>query len=496
MNKIGVELAKRFEQVQPMDFYGEIFNDELEHQELDVEGEYTHGRYIGIATVIRTVRKDSDLVTRSFNHYVYDGLDSLDWLLYDDKQCHTGEHSRLTIISPVSYAGRNRTSKNARYMYALCVEVDGLRYHQDGFPVGLYNLLKQCSVESGYLPKPTYIVASGNGVHLYYKFVKPVPCFDNVKVSLAKYKHLLTVKIWNKYVTDLHTKEKVQQQSVFQGFRMVGTRTKSGDVCEAYRMGEPVTLDYLNGFVSSDKAKIAIAYKSDLPLAKAKELYPNWYERRIVNGDDSKGHWVCNRALYNWWIRQIENNASVGHRYFCLMCLCIYAIKCDVEFEELEKECYRLMHKFDSLTVEEDNHFTVSDVQSALDIYRSKGDKLYTYPIDYISSHSGIEIKRNKRNGRKQSDHIKYMQGIKQVKMSLGEDVKGGRPKGTTKHLAVWKWQYDNPNGSKAECIRDLKLSKPTVYKWWDVPILNLDKPYMSEQDGIMEWDGPLPFEP
>lgn len=497
MNKIGVELAKRFEQVQPLDFYAEIFNDEMGHQELDKEGECIHGYYIAIATVIRTICKDGEFLTRSCNYFVYDGLDKLDWILYDDKQCHTDEHSRLTIISPVSYAGRNRTSKNARFMYALCIELDGLRYHQDGFPVGLYNLLKQCSTESGYLPRPTYIVASGNGVHLYYKFVKPVPCFDNVKTSLAKYKHLMTTKIWNRYITDLCSKEQVQQQSVFQGFRMVGTRTKSGDVCEAYRVGDPVTLEYLNGFVP-DKFKIAIAYKSDLPLARAKELYPSWYDRKIVNGDLSRGHWVCNRALYDWWIRQIEDGASVGHRYFCLMCLCIYAVKCDIDFDELEKECYRLMHKFELLTVDEDNHFTLSDVQSALDIYRAKGDKLYTYPVDYISSHSGIEIKKNKRNGRKQADHIKYMQGIKQLKLSLGEDVKGGRPKGTTKHIEVQKWRYDNPNGSKAECIRDLQLSKPTVYKWWNVPILDLEKPYKSvavdELDSM--WDNQLPFEP
>ena len=30
------------------------------------------------------------------------------------------------------------------------------------------------------------------------------------------------------------------------------------------------------------------------------------------------------------------------------------------------------------------------------------------------------------------------------------------------------EWRKNNPNGKKAQCIRDTGLSKMTVYKWWN----------------------------
>ena len=39
-----------------------------------------------------------------------------------------------------------------------------------------------------------------------------------------------------------------------------------------------------------------------------------------------------------------------------------------------------------------------------------------------------------------------------------------GRPSAEQK---VKEWRKANPDGKKAECIRDLKLDKKTVYKWW-----------------------------
>ena len=44
-----------------------------------------------------------------------------------------------------------------------------------------------------------------------------------------------------------------------------------------------------------------------------------------------------------------------------------------------------------------------------------------------------------------------------------------GRPKGSgTKKNIISAWRETHPDGTKAECIRDTGISKPTVYKWWD----------------------------
>ena len=44
-----------------------------------------------------------------------------------------------------------------------------------------------------------------------------------------------------------------------------------------------------------------------------------------------------------------------------------------------------------------------------------------------------------------------------------------GRPQGSSKEKEVVRaWREQNPQGKKADCIRETKLSKPTVYKWWE----------------------------
>lgn len=465
MNVLSHELSKRYEQIYYDEFYREIFNDELHHQELDSEGSFTKGEYIGIATRISTFANGS---TKSHNFYVYDDLGELGTLVWEDRHFLEGETRRLTILSPVSYAGNRRTSENARFLYALVVEIDNLRVDDQGNQVGLADLLHQ--MEKGLLPQATYIVASGNGVHLYYKFVKPIPCFKNIKKSLWAYKKALTKKLWNRYVTTDHQEEKIQYESVFQGFRMVGTQTKAGDTCDAFRLGDQVTIEYMNEFVAK-KSRMDIAYKSELTRAKAKELYPEWYQKRIVEGDQTRGHWVCKRALYDWWRDRLHYEVVVGHRYYCLMCLAIYAIKCNIPYEELEKDAYSFLDMFDAMSVSEKNPFRIEDVEAALDIYRSKGDGLYTYPITYIEKHSGMTMPRNKRNGRTQAKHLEIARHNRDVDNDNWREGNGRK----SLHAQVQGWRAAHPDGRKSDCIRDLGISKPTCYKWWDIPIDLLD---------------------
>ncbi|EKC43765.1 replication protein, partial [human gut metagenome] len=78
---------------------------------------------------------------------------------------------------------------------------------------------------------------------------------------------------------------------------------------------------------------------------------------------------------------------------------------------------------------------------------------------------TGIVIKKNKRNGRKQAQHIKIMNAIRDIEHPDGEwRNKDGRP---DKSQIVVDWRMAHPDGTKAECIRETGLSKPTVYSWW-----------------------------
>ena len=81
------------------------------------------------------------------------------------------------------------------------------------------------------------------------------------------------------------------------------------------------------------------------------------------------------------------------------------------------------------------------------------------------SDKTGIRLTTNKRNGRKQSQHVKIMNAIREIEHPDGEwRNKNGAPE---KKEIVEEWQQLHPNGKKSECIKDTGLSKPTVYKWW-----------------------------
>jgi hypothetical protein len=121
------------------------------------------------------------------------------------------------------------------------------------------------------------------------------------------------------------------------------------------------------------------------------------------------------------------------------------------------------MEVFEGKTDSEDNHFTIKDVMDALQSYED--GELVTYPVNSISNRSGLHIKKNRRNYRKQKVHVKYMNNQRAFKVELGECTNGGRPTAQNK---VAYWRIVNPTGKKADCIRETGLSKKTVYKWWE----------------------------
>lgn len=443
------ELSAIYKEVAPKYFYRQIFQ-----HHLDKKGAFTKGKYVGIACEITKEKKGKKTVVK--RHTITDDLDTIDDLLKSEN---------FIIISPISYIGKSRKTENATRMYAFAIEIDDLRVSDDGRPVGLNDLLHHFDIEL--LPTPNYIICSGNGVHLYYVFEQPLILFDNVKKSLDAFKKALTPYFWNQYVTKDYKIENIQFESPFQGFRMAGGVTKKGDRTRIFEIStHPIAIEELNRYAvkyGKKECQIDIAYESELTLAEAKEAYPEWYERRIVN-KQKKGTWECKRDLYDWWKRRITEGASVGHRYYCLLMLSIYAIKCgrNVSEEELIEDAYSFLDKFDEMSENEINRFTDEDVMDALQGYYDKN--LVTYPINSIVYRSGIPIEKNKRNFRKQAIHIKYMNNQRAFKVEMGECTNGGRP---DKRQIVQSWRLEHPGGRKIECERDTGLSRHTVLKWW-----------------------------
>ena len=68
-------------------------------------------------------------------------------------------------MAPISYFGKRRSGKLARFFYALVFDLDGV-----GMPQ-LRDILHQ--MNKGILPKATFVVNSGTGLHLYSALTEP-----------------------------------------------------------------------------------------------------------------------------------------------------------------------------------------------------------------------------------------------------------------------------------------------------------------------------------
>lgn len=433
-------LKALFEEVHYMDFYRDIFPE----GSFEERGEYEDGKYNGIAIAIEKGSKRAKRMT------ITDDLDTIADMV--------GSHD-FCLMSPISYAGKSRKSSNARFMYALAIDLDGMteRKHWDFFMEQINRGHEMLQFVWG-LPRPTYLVSSGSGIHIYYVFKQPIPMFKNIVEELEKLKRRLTWQAWTQGASSLH--DKVQYESLFQGFRVVGTITKDGGRCRAFSVGEKVTVEYLNKFVPEDHRAVSFVYKSDLRLEDAKKKYPEWYQRRIVE-KRPRNTWTCKKAVYDWWIRKLKEGAEQGHRYWCIMTLATYAQKCGVPRETLEEDAYGLIPFMNT----KGDEFTEDDVMHALEAYT---DSYATYPIDTIVWRTGIQIEKNRRNGQKQSDHLEEARAIRDIRMRRqGRKWTdgNGRP---DKLSVVAEWRSEHSEGTKAECIRETGLSKKTVYRWWE----------------------------
>ena len=448
--------AYGYNSVSALDFYNDIFGEDLEPSRMPED--YRTGEYAAIAVEKIPCKRRDKTTGKLIDSYkgrrftVTQGNQELFDLI--DKS------EEFCIISPISYAGLQRSNKNARYMYAMVIEIDDIA----GL-VGLKELIYSWNRRVLRMPQPTYIVCSGSGLHLYFVFERPIPMFASIFKQLSEIKTHFTKAFWNRYVTNSHQPENVQYESINQPFRCVGTITKNRkSYAMAFETGNKITIEYLNNLLPAN-LKMDEIYKSKLSLAEAKRQYPEWYQRRIVEGK-ARGHWNRHEGIYYNWIEKMKTETVVGHRYFCLENLCSLAVQCKIEPAQVEKDCREMAVLLEELTREENNHFTEYDILSALKTYHEADERAYRRKIEFISHKTGITLTPNKRNGRKQNVHLQIARATRDILIPDGLwRYTGGAP---TAENRVREWRKSNPTGRKADCIRETGLSKKTVYKWWE----------------------------
>lgn len=228
---------------------------------------------------------------------------------------------KFAIMSPITYVGRNNTQENARYLYALAFDLDGvsLRKHHKMFDL----------VKRGMMPMPNLIVNSGHGYHLYYLLEDPVPLHPVIVPLLNRLKHGMTNILWNMGTSELEDR---QYQSILQSFRLPGTLTKFGKPIRAFVCPgvDRYSLEDLNKYLytyklSPEELSICTGKAKYNPkgvtLSEAERMWPEWYFSRVVQKKRVGRKWHVNRAVYDWWhntLLSAGDEIKVHHRYWCI----------------------------------------------------------------------------------------------------------------------------------------------------------------------------------
>jgi hypothetical protein len=384
----------------------------------------------------------------------------------------------FAILSPVTYVGRHNTAANARFLYAFAFDLDGVGVHQ------IHNIMR-CVEDLETFPMPNIVVNSGHGLHLYFLLKQPVPMFSQNLELLNRIKKGLTDKVWNDLTSEIRD---LQYQGVLQGFRMPETKTKFGEKIAAFQSNAPMySVEELHDYIIEPKQLTAAelaqlvgdskrSNATGVTLTEAAKRWPEWYVERVIKKLPPSGKWHVKRDVYDWWLlrlRESKNEVKVHHRYWCMLTLVIYGLKCDISREEVQADGYSLVEQFDKLTDSEDNHFTTGDVDDAMKGYAYGYN---TWPIVEIEKTTGLLFQRNRRNGRDKWTHLKRIRAMEEVDYPDGSWRKGnGRKKGSVVSSEdsrcaqiVRKWREENPDSNnKSACARDTGLTRPTVRKWW-----------------------------
>ena len=381
---------------------------------------------------------------------------------WEDDYMNYVEENPMTLCSGLTYRGRTNHLAKAQQMNALIFDLDSVT------PTQMNVLFKRFDENPEWirtLPRPTYVVMSGTGLHLYYFLDKSIDLYPNIKDQFRELKHMLTFRIWEYRETT--KEENIQYQGINQGFRMVGSCNNKYDLpVKAFKTGERVSVDYLNAYCYEEDKRVNIEdrFFTKNTLEEAKMKFPEWYEKVIVKGDKERSHWTVKRDLYEWWKRKIPQIKG-GHRYYFLMTLVIYGVKCNIPKSEVEKDLYELYEVVKQVQHEHD--LSIEDVKSALDVY----DPAYNnFPIDVIVEKTGIQIQKNKRNYRKQEHHLEEARAIRDIRMKRDNKVwwnEKGRPIGSgTKEELVLNYLKENPKSKPSEIAKALNISRTTVYKF------------------------------
>jgi len=310
------------------------------------------------------------------------------------------------------------------------------------------------------IPRPTWVVNSGGGIHLYYVYA------EAVTGEFWRYQPLLEIK---RKITALIKQEvveagkgKIDMLAVIQGHRVPGSLTKKNQIVLAMEGGPRWSIRAI-----ADIAGIPWpdSYTADpLPTPTKKPRQP---KRSKITDEVSavtvpRGELVYMprpnpRFFESCRCRLWTERRHVARRQNALFALAIVGYKCGLSRAEVLAETTQLAELF--------NAYRVQDGRDALNIREESVKWMNGYNPKYVrctaarlAEFFGWDWSPTpvKRNGRKQAAHLKIARATRNARISVD------------KAAAVQQYRAANPDASQRQCRRDTKMSRDTIAKYWN----------------------------
>lgn len=396
-------------------------------------------------------------------------------------------------VSPCLFYQNWRRKKLLNYVGAFALDIDKLRPHDLKTFLRLF--------DEGRVLRPSIIVNSGSGMHFYYVLNEMLRCDlgsyeANYRIVEAVYNKLYDVIIKDEWFKD------AQRHWVGQDYRVVGSKTRLGQICSAFRVGKDYTIEELMQYlhVNIDPTTHCATYPQmmyaksiakdlelDVPnFENAKETY-NFIaknkdaaylvreERRRKNVERKKKRKEKREKQASWYKKTYDyvlKYAIAGNRFNSLKALAIIAYKEGITLERLENDLEELRIAWSQMDwrgdpFNEKNIDAIIRLFNHCELYRNtRADTLEEW-LRIAFSKIGT-----KRNGQTQKEHLEEARAIRDIRIKRKGKTNwwegNGRPvgSGTAEHQ-VLEWQQKHPNGKKIECHRETGLDPKTIRKWW-----------------------------
>ena len=151
-------LEKDYQEVEGKDFYMDIFPDNQNQGELS--GDYSKPNAVYLYRDPEDEGTDRKLRRRIMLNDTWE----------DDYKKYVKDNP-MTLCSGLTYRGRANKLAKAQRMNALVFDLDSVGVQE--LNIFMRRLDKDPKIPRS-LPRPTYVVLSGSGLHIYYVFKEPI----------------------------------------------------------------------------------------------------------------------------------------------------------------------------------------------------------------------------------------------------------------------------------------------------------------------------------